>query len=69
MYQSFPELSKLLQKSVLRRMTFSVQAASPDAADALRDFDYPPVAAVTLAYPLSAIREDRKGADGKLPGI
>jgi oxygen-dependent protoporphyrinogen oxidase len=40
----------------------------PDAADALKSFDYPPVAAVTLAYPMTAIREDRLDEAGKLPG-
>ena len=45
-----------------------VRAAAPNASDALKCFDYPPVGAVTLAYPLSAIREDRKAADGTLPG-
>ena len=45
-----------------------VRAAVPNASDALKRFDYPPVGAVTLAYPLSAIRDDRKAADGSLPG-
>ena len=45
-----------------------VRAAAPNASDALKCFDYPPVGAVTLAYPLSAIRDDRKAADGSLPG-
>ena len=45
-----------------------VRAAAPNASDALKSFDYPPVGAVTLAYPLSAIRDDRKAADGSLPG-
>ena len=45
-----------------------VRAAAPNASDALKCFDYPPVGAVTLAYPMSAIREDRKAADGTLPG-
>lgn len=46
----------------------SAQESSSKAADALREFDYPPVAAVTVSYPLSAVREDRKDASGKLPG-
>jgi len=45
-----------------------VRAAAPNASDALKSFDYPPVGAVTLAYPLSAIRDDRKAADGSVPG-
>lgn len=36
-----------------------VEGKAPAAAKALREFDYPPVAAVTVAYPLSAIRKDR----------
>jgi oxygen-dependent protoporphyrinogen oxidase len=39
------------------------------ASEALRSFDYPPVAAVTLAYPESAIREDRRDSAGKVPGF
>lgn len=42
---------------------------APAAAAALASFDYPPVAAVTLAYPVSAIRDDRKAADGSVPGF
>jgi hypothetical protein len=45
----------------------AVQA--PAASQALASFDYPPVGAVTLAYPESAIREDRKAADGSVPGF
>lgn len=41
----------------------------PLAADALSSFDYPPVAAVTLSYPLDAIRDDRKDAQGNVPGF
>ncbi|CAG9460956.1 unnamed protein product [Pedinophyceae sp. YPF-701] len=44
-------------------------AAAPAAKDALASFDYPPVAAVTIAYPLSAIKEDRKDESGKVPGF
>lgn len=40
----------------------------PDASAALKSLDYPPVAAVTLAYPMSAIRADRLDEARKLPG-
>lgn len=40
----------------------------PDASAALKSLDYPPVAAVTLAYPMSALRQDRLDAARKLPG-
>jgi oxygen-dependent protoporphyrinogen oxidase len=46
-----------------------VRGASAAAADALSSFDYPPVAAVTLAYPESALRPDRLDAAGNLPGF
>lgn len=39
------------------------------AADKLRGFDYPPVAAITLAYPMSSIRDDRKDKAGEVPGM
>ncbi|KAL3159086.1 hypothetical protein ABBQ32_011084 [Trebouxia sp. C0010 RCD-2024] len=39
------------------------------AADKLRGFDYPPVAAITLAYPMSSIRDDRKDKAGEVPGF
>lgn len=42
---------------------------APSAADALSSFDYPPVGAVTLAYPDSAIRDDRRAPDGSVPGF
>lgn len=31
--------------------------------------DYPPVAAVTVAYPKSAVRDDRKDGSGNVPGF
>ena len=44
--------------------------AAPAAASALRSFDYPPVAAVTVAYPLTSIRKDRLDPEtGTLPGF
>ncbi|KAK9831551.1 hypothetical protein WJX84_011253 [Apatococcus fuscideae] len=46
-----------------------LRSASPETCEALRSIDYPPVAAVAVSYPLSAIREDRKDAAGKLPGF
>ena len=47
-----------------------VADAAPAAAAALRSFDYPPVAAVTVAYPLTSIRRDRLDpATGELPGF
>ena len=45
-----------------------VRECVPNASDALMGFDYPPVGAVSLSYPLTAIREDRKDASGTLPG-
>ena len=45
-----------------------VRERVPNASDALMCFDYPPVGAVSLSYPLSAIREDSKDASGTLPG-
>ncbi|KAK9902125.1 hypothetical protein WJX75_005247 [Coccomyxa subellipsoidea] len=41
----------------------------PDASMALKSLDYPPVAAVTLAYPMSSIRQDRLDDTRKLPGF
>jgi hypothetical protein len=44
-----------------------LEGAAPSAAAALRKLDYPPVAAVTLSYPMSAILPDRL-VSGSLPG-
>lgn len=41
---------------------------SPSAADSLAKFHYPPVAAVTISYPKSAVREDRL-VNGELKGF
>ena len=46
-----------------------LQEASAAAADKLRGFDYPPVGAITLAYPLSSIRDDRKDKERQIPGV
>lgn len=46
-----------------------LRGVSPAAADAIGNFDYPPVAAVTLTYPESAISPDRLDAQGQLPGF
>ncbi|KAL4430008.1 hypothetical protein ABPG77_004378 [Micractinium sp. CCAP 211/92] len=46
-----------------------VAEQSAVAAEALKSLDYPPVGAITLAYPESAIREDRLDAQGNLPGF
>ena len=35
---------------------------------ALKSLDYPPVAAVTVSYPMSAIKQDRLDEARKLPG-
>ncbi|KAK9804357.1 hypothetical protein WJX72_008949 [[Myrmecia] bisecta] len=40
-----------------------------DAADSLKSLDYPPVAAVTVAYPNSAFRDDRVDSSGNIPGF
>ena len=45
-----------------------LQQDCASAADKLRGFDYPPVGAVTLAYPKSSIRDDRKDKHGEVPG-
>jgi hypothetical protein len=46
-----------------------VPLQAPSASAALASFDYPPVGAVTLAYPDSAIRDDRRAPDGSVPGF
>lgn len=46
-----------------------LQPVSDEVHRALSSFDYPPVAAVTLSYPLTAIREDRLDSNGTLPGF
>lgn len=46
-----------------------IQTAAPEASEALRSFDYPPVAAVTLSYPQTAILDDRRDSEGKVPGF
>lgn len=40
----------------------------PDASSGLKSIDYPPVAAVSIAYPMSAIQQDRLDQQGNLPG-
>eukprot|EP00897_Mesotaenium_endlicherianum_P008571 jgi/Mesen1/7742/ME000407S06951 len=45
-----------------------LRSIAPKAAAALEKFYYPPVAAVTISYPRSAIREDRL-TDGELKGF
>ena len=45
-----------------------LQSVSSGTSSALSSIDYPPVAAVAVSYPMSAIREDRKDAAGTLPG-
>lgn len=46
-----------------------VRRDCPDASLALKSLDYPPVAAVTIAYPMSAIQQDRLNQAGELPGF
>lgn len=46
-----------------------IRSQAPGAADALASFDYPPVGAVTVAYPISAVKDERKDAAGAVPGF
>ena len=46
-----------------------VRRESPDAASLLKDIDYPPVAAVSLAYPKSSVLQSRLDAENNLQGI
>ncbi len=41
----------------------------PKASDALNSFDYPPVAAVTVSYPVTAVKDERRDASGNMPGF
>ena len=45
-----------------------VRRDCPDASMALKSLDYPPVAAVTVSYPMDAIKRDRLDEARKLPG-
>ncbi|KAL4855297.1 Protoporphyrinogen oxidase [Chlorella vulgaris] len=46
-----------------------IQDQVPAAAAGLKSLVYPPVGAITLAYPESAVRADRLDAQGNLPGF
>ncbi|KXZ49977.1 hypothetical protein GPECTOR_18g133 [Gonium pectorale] len=50
-------------------LVYDTPEGRPAAAEALSSFDYPPVGAVTLSYPVSAIRDDRKDDKGDVPGF
>ena len=45
-----------------------VRRESPDAASLLKDIDYPPVAAVSLAYLKTSLLQSRLDNSGDLPG-
>lgn len=45
-----------------------VEGESPAAASLLKEIDYPPVAAVSLAYPKTSILQSRLDNGGDLPG-
>ncbi len=70
-----PDGSKLIKAKTVAMTVPAYTAAElfkeeiPDAAKALATFDYPPVGAVTITYPESAIREDRLDANGHLSGF
>lgn len=66
-------MKSVLTKSVLLTVPSYVASnilrpLSQSAADALAKFYYPPVAAVTISYPKSAVREDRL-VNGELKGF
>jgi len=46
-----------------------VEGESPAAASLLKEIDYPPVAAVSLAYPKTSILQSRLDNGGDLPGF
>lgn len=70
-----PEGTKLIQSKTVALTVPSYVAADlfkddiPETSNALNSFDYPPVAAVTITYPESAILEDRLDENGNLPGF
>ncbi len=58
-----------LRHSILPSYAVLLAVPQPAAASELSQFDYPPVAAVTLSYPNSAIRDERKDDQGNVPGF
>jgi oxygen-dependent protoporphyrinogen oxidase len=70
-----PEGNKVIKTRTVALTVPSYVAAElfqqeiPEASEALNSFDYPPVAAVTLTYPESAILSDRLDDSGSLPGF